>query len=315
MGSGNNWKNILSRPWIWAILIIGVVAAYLISMGQNTPTPIASSDLIQTATTEPTPTATAILLPTITPTELPPRPENTASPSSVLTYTYQIVNIYPHDQAAFTQGLIFTDDIFYEGTGLHGQSSLRKVSPETGEVLQSIPIPEQFFAEGITVFDDQVIQLTWQSNIGFVYDKDSFTLQREFSYPTEGWGITHDGQQLIMSDGTANLYFLNPETFEETGRVQVHDKNGPVIHLNELEYINGEVYANIWKTHNLARINPKTGEVVGWVDLSGLLQPEDYSQGQIDVLNGIAYDAQTDRLFVTGKWWPKLFEIELIPVQ
>jgi glutamine cyclotransferase len=164
------------------------------------------------------------------------------------------------------------------------------------------------------VYKDKVIQLTWKGRVGFVYDKETFELQREFNYPTEGWGITHDGEKLIMSDGSATLYFWDPETFEEIRRVQVYDENGPVVKLNELEYIHGEVYANVWQTNQVARIDPQTGQVVGWIKLGGLLSAEDRAQ-RVDVLNGIAYDAENDRLFVTGKWWPKVFEIELIPVE
>ncbi len=226
-------------------------------------------------------------------------------------YSYSIVNTYPHDPDAFTQGLVFEDGVLYEGTGLHGQSSLRRVELETGDILQMRELSDQFFGEGITIYGERIIQLTWQSNIGFVYDRDSFELLQEFSYSTEGWGITHDGTRLIMSDGTSILHFLDPQTFEEIGHVEVFDDNGPVTRLNELEYIQGEIYANVWQTDRIARVAPDTGRVVGWVDLEGLLSAEDRSE-PVDVLNGIAYDAQTDRLFVTGKLWPKLFEIELI---
>jgi len=182
---------------------------------------------------------------------------------------------------------------------------------ETGEVLQIHELPAQFFGEGVTVYGNDIIQLTWQSHVGFVYDRDSFELLQEFNYSTQGWGITHDGERLIMSDGTATLYFLDPETFEEIGRVGVYDNDGSVNRLNELEYVQGEIYANVWQTNCIARIDPQTGQVVGWIELKGLLTPEDRSE-PVDVLNGIAYDAENARLFVTGKLWPKLFEIELI---
>lgn len=227
-------------------------------------------------------------------------------------YTFDAVNVYPHDRNAFTQGLVFENGVLYEGTGLRGRSTLRKVELETGDVLQIRELPAQFFGEGITVYGDRIIQLTWQSQAGFVYDKESFDLLQEFSYPTEGWGITHNGEHLIMSDGTSVLHFLDPESFEEIGHVEVVDVDGPVTRLNELEYINGEVYANVWKTDLIARIAPETGRVAGWIDLEGLLSEEDRSP-PVDVLNGIAYDEENDRLFVTGKLWPKLFEIELIP--
>jgi glutamine cyclotransferase len=226
-------------------------------------------------------------------------------------YSYNIVNTYPHDRDAFTQGLVFEDGVLYEGTGLYGQSTLRRVELETGAILQIRELPDQFFGEGITIYGDKIIQLTWQSHVGFVYDKNSFELLREFNYSTEGWGITHDGEHLIMSDGTSTLHFLDPQTFEEISQLEVLDNNGPVTRLNELEYIQGEIYANIWQTDRIARISPGTGRVIGWVDLEGLLTAEDRSE-PVDVLNGIAYDAETDRLFVTGKLWPTLFEIELI---
>jgi glutaminyl-peptide cyclotransferase len=228
------------------------------------------------------------------------------------TYTYYVVNTYPHDRHAFTQGLVLEDGVLYEGTGLLGRSTLRRVDLETGAVLEIRELPPQFFGEGITIYGDRVIQLTWQSNVGFVYDRDTFEVLQEFTYSTEGWGITHDGERLIVSDGTSTLYFWDPQTFEEIGRIEVFDNYGPVSRLNELEYIKGEIYANIWQTDRVARIAPGTGEVIGWVDLEGLLTAEDRLE-PIDVLNGIAYDAENDRLFVTGKLWPKLFEIKLIP--
>jgi glutamine cyclotransferase len=238
----------------------------------------------------------------------PPTPDTAGVPVA----TYRVINTYPHDPAAFTQGLVYENGYLYEGTGLNGQSTLRKVQLETGEVLQTTPItdPAQF-GEGIAIFGDKIYQLTWQSHVGFIYDKASFERLGEFSYPTEGWGLTHDGQRLIMSDGTATLYFLDPQTLKEVGHVDVYDRSGPVVRLNELEYINGEIYANIWQTDRIARISPQTGQVLGWIDLAGLLSPEE-RQPPVDVLNGIAYDAATDRLFVTGKRWPKLFEIDVV---
>ncbi len=226
-------------------------------------------------------------------------------------YSYNVVNTYPHDRSAFTQGLVFEDGVLYEGTGLNGRSTLRRVELKTGEVLQIHELPAQFFGEGVTVYGNDIIQLTWQSHVGFVYDRDSFELLQEFNYSTQGWGITHDGERLIMSDGTATLYFLDPETFEEIGRVGVYDNDGSVNRLNELEYVQGEIYANVWQTNCIVRIDPQTGQVVGWIELKGLLTPEDRGE-PVDVLNGIAYDAENARLFVTGKLWPKLFEIELI---
>ena len=227
-----------------------------------------------------------------------------------LHYTYNVVNVYPHDETAFTQGLIFEDGIIYESTGRYGQSTLRRVELETGNIIQLHALPDQFFGEGITIFDDKIIQLTWQSEKGFVYDKNSFDLLQEFTYPTEEWGITHNGSALIMSDGTATLYFLDPETFQKIGQVEVIDEE-PVTRLNELEYIHGMVYANIWKEEKIAIINPQTGRVTGWIDLTGINEAE--NQNSSSMLNGIAYDAEEDRLFVTGKMWSKLFEIELVP--
>jgi glutamine cyclotransferase len=227
-------------------------------------------------------------------------------------YGYKILKTYPHDPKAFTQGLVYyKDDILYEGTGMWGESSLRKVDLKTGQVLQIHTLPGDIFGEGITLWGDKIIQLTWQHRKGFVYDRETFTLLREFSYPTEGWGITHDGTRLIMSDGSATLFVWDPETFQEIGRIEVRDDKGPVVRLNELEYIRGLIYANVWQTDRIAIIRPDDGRVVGWIDLSGLLAPED-RHARVDVLNGIAYDAEGDRLFVTGKYWPKLFQIQLI---
>lgn len=241
------------------------------------------------------------------------RPSCADRPDVTPVYTYNVVSSFPHDRSAFTQGLAFEGGVLYEATGLLGHSTLRRVDLETGEVLQVRKLPDHVFGEGITVYQDVIIQLTWQSNIGFVYYRDTFEFIRVFNYPTEGWGITHDGESLIMSDGTSVLYFWNPLTFEETGRIEVFDNNGPVTRLNELEYIKGEIYANVWQTDRIAIIAPETGQVTGWIELRGLLPAEDRLE-PVDVLNGIAYDIVNDRLFVTGKLWPKLFEIELIPV-
>ncbi|MCK4308815.1 MAG: glutaminyl-peptide cyclotransferase [Candidatus Atribacteria bacterium] len=226
-------------------------------------------------------------------------------------YTYKVVNIYPHDRSAFTEGLVFEDGVLYEGTGLHGYSTLRRVKLGTGEILQICKLPPQFFGEGVTIYKNKIIQLTWQSHIGFVYDKYSFKLLQEFYYPDEGWGITHDGKHLIMSDGTQTLHFLDPESFDEIGQIEVSANDIPVTGINELEYIQGEIYANIWQTELIVMIDPLTGQVVGWIDLKGILSPGDDSE-TVDVLNGIAYDVKNDRLFVTGKFWPKLFEIKLM---
>ena len=231
---------------------------------------------------------------------------------------YRVVNVYPHDRSAFTEGLVYVDGILFEGTGLDnqsnppGQSVLEKKDLATGQALQSIKLAPEFFGEGVTVMGNRVYQLTWQERTGFVYDKDTLQPLGTFTISSDGWGLTHDGKRLIRSDGTSTLFFLDPTTLQETGRVDVRDSRGePVANLNELEYINGEVYANVWLTDTIVRIDPATGKVLGRIDLTGLLSPEDRVQ-RVDVLNGIAYDAAEDRLFVTGKWWPKLFEIDLV---
>jgi glutamine cyclotransferase len=238
-------------------------------------------------------------------------PQHSSTAEAPPVYGYRVIRSYPHDRQAFTQGLVYEAGELYEGTGIRGQSSLRRVALETGIVRQERVLPEQYFGEGITIFGDRIIQLTWQSRIGFVYDKASFKLLQQFRYPTEGWGITHDGSRLIMSDGTANLYFLEPQTFMEIDRIEVHDDQGPVVRLNELEYVRGDIYANVWQTNRIARIDLLTGRVAAWIDLAGLLSAADRQQ-RVDVLNGIAYDAENDRLFVTGKWWPKLFEMRIV---
>ena len=238
----------------------------------------------------------------------PAAPQKKASASVA---GYRVVKIYPHDRMAFTQGLQYVDGVLYEGTGQNGQSGIRKVELETGKVLQHQPLDAKYFGEGITVWQNTIVQITWQSEIGFVYDKASFKQLKSFSYTGEGWGLTHDGTRLIMSDGTAYIRFLDPVTFKESGRVMVKDNGVAISKLNELEFVKGEIVANVWMTSRLVRISPKTGEVLGWIDLAGLLDPRDAIG--TDVLNGIAYDAKGDRLFVTGKWWPKLFEIKIAP--
>jgi glutaminyl-peptide cyclotransferase len=230
--------------------------------------------------------------------------------SGVPEYTYQVVHTYPHDSTAYTQGLVFHDGLLYEGTGLEGRSSIRKVKLETGEVLQKRDIPPEYFGEGIILWKDRLIELTWKGEKGFIYDLATFAPRGQFEYPGEGWGLTDDGKRIIMSDGTAQLRFWDPETLKETGRITVTDEGQPVPQLNELELVKGEVYANVYQTDRIARINPGTGKVIGWIDLTGILRPADRT-GETDVLNGIAYDASRDRLFVTGKLWPKLFEIKL----
>lgn len=238
-----------------------------------------------------------------------PRPAHAAHPPE---YTFKVINIFPHDAKAFTQGLAYYGGFLYEGTGLERRSSLRKVRLETGEILQKVDLAPEYFGEGIAILNNQVIQLTWQSKTGFVYDLSTFRLLRQFSYPGEGWGLATNGRDFFMSDGTAEIRILDGATLREKRRLRVHDGNTPVTQLNELEYVEGELFANIWQTDRIARISPISGKVVGWIDLKGLLSPV-YKLESGAVLNGIAYDPKRKRLFVTGKLWPSLFEIELVP--
>ncbi len=243
---------------------------------------------------------------------------STSSSVSVSTsapvYGYKVLNVYPHDTGAFTEGLVFYNGSLYESTGLNGNSSLRRVDLETGKVLQIYNLPSEYFGEGIAIYNNTIIQLTYQNHIGFVYDLGSFKLLRTFTYPDEGWGLTDNGTRLIMSDGTANIYFLNPQTFQRTGSITVHDGSQQIVNLNELEYINGSIFANVWLTNRIAVISPQTGLVTAWIDLTGM---ENLTGCHCDlsnaVLNGIAYDATHGRLYVTGKLWPNLFQIEVVP--
>ena len=228
-------------------------------------------------------------------------------------FSFRVVKAYPHDATAFTQGLVFSDGIFYESTGLLGHSTLRKVTPETGAVIQQVAVEDRYFAEGLAMVGDELVQLTWQSRVGFVYDKASLKRLRSFRYSTEGWGIASDGRRLVMSDGSARLFFLDPKSQGLLRTLRVFDGEKEVPSLNELEFVKGELWANVWLTDQIVRINPDTGRVTGWIDLTGLLRPE--ARGpEGDVLNGIAWDAAHDRIFVTGKKWPWVFHIELIPV-
>jgi glutamine cyclotransferase len=223
---------------------------------------------------------------------------------------YTVTKVYPHDAKAFTQGLEFRDGVFYEGTGLNGQSSIRKVELATGKVLQQAPLAADYFGEGITTWGPTIVQLTWTTQKGFIYDRATFKQLRTFQYTGEGWGLTHNTTSLIMSDGSASIRFLDPKTMAETHRILVSDAGIIIRDLNELEWVNGEIYANVWQTNFIARISPASGKVLGWINLTGLLSPEEARSGA-DVLNGIAYDAAGRRLFVTGKLWPKVFEIAL----
>jgi len=234
--------------------------------------------------------------------------EPTNEPSN---YTYKIVKTYPHDTNSFTEGLVYQDGVLYESTGLVGQSSLRRVNLETGETLQSVSLTGDSFGEGITIFGDKIIQLTWMSHKGFVYNKTSLDELQQFSYQGEGWGLTHDDTRLIMSNGSAMLTFLDPTTFKVIGILEVTDGGEPVVNLNELEYVNGVVYANVWLQDRIAIINIQTGNVTGWINLAGIYPGENADPD--NVLNGIAFDATSNRLFVTGKRWSQLFEIQLVP--
>jgi glutamine cyclotransferase len=231
--------------------------------------------------------------------------------AAVPVYDAEIVHTYPHDALAFTEGLFYLNGFLYESTGLEQHSSIRKVQIETGKVVQKIDIPAQYFGEGIVNWKGRLISLTWKSQVGFVYDLATFKRLGQWSYPGEGWALTQDGKRIIMSDGTSQLRFLDPNTFRETGRLQVTLDGKPLHDVNELEWVKGEIFANVWQTNWIVRIDPVSGNVIGMIDLAGLLRPSDQIPGQTDVLNGIAYDAKADRLFVTGKNWPKLFEIRL----
>jgi glutaminyl-peptide cyclotransferase len=237
---------------------------------------------------------------------------STATNSDLLVYTYDVVNVWPHDRSAFTQGLSYFGGELFESTGLNGRSSLRRVDLKTGKVVAYVDVPAQYFAEGLALLGGRLFQLTWRNGKGFVYDLDSFRLVKEFSYDGEGWGLTSDGQQLLMSDGSGRIRFLDPLTFEVKHSIVVLANGQAVSGLNELEYIKDEIYANVWNTDYVFRIDPITGKTISKIDFAGLLSPQDRTP-DTDVLNGIAYDPLGDRLFITGKCWPKLFEVRLRP--
>ena len=225
--------------------------------------------------------------------------------------SYRVIHVYPHESDAFTQGLVYLDGHLYESTGLNGHSTLREDDVETGRVLREVDVPSRYFAEGLTNWGSTLIQLTWKAHLAFVYDRASFRLLKTFHYPWEGWGLTQDGKHLIMSDGTETIHYLDPNTFEQVRSLRVTDRGKPVQNLNELEYIHGEIYANVWMTNRIARISPETGKVLGWINLAGIL-PSVEVRDEGAVLNGIAYDAAHNRLFVTGKLWPRLFQIQVV---
>ena len=230
---------------------------------------------------------------------------------NVPVFGYRIVNTYPHDRGAFTQGLVYRSGVLYEGTGLYGQSTLRRVDLSTGDVREKVTLGSDYFGEGIAVLTDRIYQLTWREQTGFVYDRETFALLDRFSYATEGWGLTTDGTHLIASNGTDRITFHDPGTFAELDSMAVRADGEPVQRLNELEYVKGEIWANVFQTDRITRIDRTTGAVRGWIDLSGLLSENERAGQDVGVLNGIAYDAAKNRVFVTGKNWPKLFEITL----
>ncbi len=311
MDSRQRTRWILFALVLAAVILVAAVAFIQRPQGMNEIPPAATSPLAMPQSPLPTATSPQAQSPLSSAAQaalLPSRSQTETTPI----YRYQVAAEYPHAPDAYTQGLQYLDGVLYEGTGERGESSLRRVALETGEVLQSTPLSDTLFGEGITVVGDRIFQLTWQSNVGFIYDRESFDRIGEFAYPTEGWGLTYDGQHLIMSDGSSTIYRRDVETLAEVERIEVTDQGKPVVRLNELEMVNGEIWANVWQTDRIARIDPETGVVVGWIDLSGLL-PAEERIGADAVLNGIAYDAENDRVFVTGKNWPKLFEIEIVP--
>ncbi len=232
--------------------------------------------------------------------------------AAIPVYAFMVKHTYPHDTGAFTQGLFIKDGALFESTGMKGQSSIRRVQLETGRVLQKIDLGSEFFGEGIAPVGGDIVSLTWTSKVGFVYDAKTLKLKRKFVYEGEGWGLATNGKQLFMSDGTPAIRILDPNTLKEIKRIQVSVGGKPVVNLNELEWVDGQLFANVWGTDVIARIDPASGDVVGWIDLTGLKDPTWKGMGPDDVLNGIAWDAGNRRLFVTGKHWPKLFEIELV---
>jgi len=236
--------------------------------------------------------------------------EKTPANEPVPIYGYEVVHTWPHDSNAYTQGLVFHDGKLMESTGQEGRSSLRRVELETGKVLQKVDVPRPYFGEGITLLKGKIYQLTWQHQLGFIYEAWTFEKIGQFNYQGEGWGLTNDGQSLILSDGTNRIRFLDPDNFQVLKTIAVFDGSMPVIEINELEYVQGEVFANIWHADRIARIDPQTGRIVGWIDLTGLLARGEVHDEEA-VLNGIAYDETNGRLFVTGKLWPKLFEIRV----
>lgn len=240
-------------------------------------------------------------------------PAVTSASAAVPTYDYKVVRSYPHDAQAFTQGLLYRDGFLYESTGLNGKSSIRKVDLASGKVLQSQNIPPQYFGEGLTSSGDTLVSITWQTQTGFVFDLKTFELKSQFSYPGEGWGLANNGKELVLSDGSATLRFLDPKTFLEVRRVRVTADGIAVNQLNELEVVEGEIFGNIWHTNTIARIDQSTGKITGWIDFGKLYPDAGKGPNGENVMNGIAYDADKKRLFVTGKLWPKIYEVKIVP--
>ncbi|HEY9121698.1 MAG TPA: glutaminyl-peptide cyclotransferase [Brevefilum sp.] len=296
-----NRKGIWKKGWILLLLFVLVTGAVFLIVFLD------KKDIPTDVPTAFTPTADFKPSAAFTPS-----PAATSTEEFTPVMTYEVLNVFPHDPQAFTQGLIFHEGYLYESTGLYGESSLRQVELETGEVLRKVDLPGEYFAEGLALYEDRFFQLTWREGTGFIYGLEDFSLIDQFAYQTEGWGLTHDDERLIMSDGTNNLYFLDPTTLQIMETLEVTFMGEEIVRLNELEYIRGEIYANIWQTDYVVRIDPTTGDVLGWIDLSGIL-PEALRTPATDVLNGIAYDTESGRLFVTGKRWPELYEIHLLP--
>jgi len=307
-------NKILRFALTWLFVLSLVLAACTTQSESTQPYLPASSPTTTTTSvniiTQPTKTSTS--LPTETSVTVPadktPLPQETPI---LITSTYEVIATFPHDSNAFTEGLYYENGFLYESTGLYGHSSMRKVDLQSGSVIQKTQLAEDLFGEGLTVVGDKIYQLTWKANTGFIYDRKSFDRLGEFHYPTEGWGLTYDGEYLIMSDGTSTIHFLDISDFHEAKKVDVTFKDEPVTNLNELEYVNGEILANVWKTANIMRIDPQSGEVIQQLDMQDLIPLLD-TQSPIDVLNGIAYNPDHDSLYVTGKYWPKIFEIKLI---
>jgi glutaminyl-peptide cyclotransferase len=281
----------LKTSFIWLCLALGLIILSSCAQNQN------KTDSLPPLTNSKPPVST----PTFSPSQL----------EKIPTYSYRIVEVFPHDSASYTEGLAYNNGLIYESSGLYGLSDLHETTLETGRAIKVRKLPDAYFAEGIAIYQNEIIQLTWKSKLGFVYNLETFTLNEVFTYDGEGWGLTCDGEQLIKSDGTDNLSFWDPRTLQAFGSLQVTDSGKPIDNLNELEFVKGEILANIWQTDKIAIINPRDGKVTSWLDLTGLLQSSGF-KGEADVLNGIAYDSQNDRLFVTGKLWPYLFEIRII---